>query len=152
MDERMFSMKKKLYLITSDFPYGNGENSFLIPELPYLKEKFDITIISNSLSKEQTYWPKDNIRVVHYERKASFLEKIWDSICYFGSKDAYLEIGDILRSRKNFFRCFLESVLFFEEARRFERFLKKNSIIDVSEPAVIYTYWFTYYCYTMLRI
>jgi glycosyltransferase involved in cell wall biosynthesis len=145
-------MRKKLYLVTTDFPYGRGENSFIMPELPYLKEKFDITIISNSLEHEQTVILDDDIRIIHYERKASFLCKLWDSICYFGCKDAYLELWDIIRSERKKLRCFMESVLFFEEARRFERFLKKNQIIDSEEPAIIYNYWFTYYCLAVVRM
>lgn len=145
-------MKKKMYLITSDFPYGKGESSFIMPELPYLMNKFEITIISNSLSTEQTDFLDNDIRIVHYERKATVLQKIWDSICYFGCKDAYFEIWDILRSRKNIFRCFFESILFFEEARRFERFLKENVIINKDEPAIIYNYWFTYYGLTTVHL
>lgn len=145
-------MKGKLYLITSDFPYGRGEASFIMPELPYLKDKFDITIISNSLKHEQTVFLDEDIKVVHYDRKASLAWKLLDSVCYLGSKDAYCEVREIIQSRKKIIRRLLDSVLFFEEARRFERFLKKNQIIDYKEPAIIYNYWFTYYCLTVIRM
>ena len=38
-------MKPILYLITNDFPFGNGEASFILPELPYLKDKFDAALV-----------------------------------------------------------------------------------------------------------
>lgn len=142
-------MKKKLYFITSDFPYGKGETSFIMPELPFLKDKFDITIISHSLQWEQTVNLDEDIKVIHYDRRVSLLWKLWDSICFFGNKDAYLELWDIICSRKAVIKRFLDSILFFEEARRFKRFLQKNKIIDCNEPAIIYSYWFTYYCLTM---
>lgn len=144
-------MKKKLYLITTDFPYGQSEASFILPELPYLQEKFDITIISTSLKTEQTTMLPDDIKVIHYERKATVLQKLWDSVCYFGCRDSYLELWDMLRTGK-IRKGFIESVLFFEEARRFRRYLKREHVIDTKEPVVIYTYWFTYYCLTLAQM
>ncbi len=138
-------MKPILYLITTDFPFGKGEDSFILPELPFLTEKFDVIVISNSLSKEQTAILDENVKVIHYTRKASLLQKLWDSICYLGSSAAYKEIFDILRSGEKIAGRLLESVLFFEEARRFRRFLLSNHIIDETRSGIIYCYWFTYY-------
>ncbi|MDD6628228.1 MAG: glycosyltransferase [Lachnospiraceae bacterium] len=144
-------MKKKLYLITSDFPYGQGEESFILPELPYLCDKFEVTIISTSLKKQQTTMLNDNIKVIHYERKATLIQKLWDSVCYFGCKDSYLELWDMLRTGK-IRNGLVESVLFFEEARRFKRYLKRENIIDTNEPVIIYSYWFTFYCLTLAQM
>ncbi len=145
-------MKKQLYLLTTDFPYGRGENSFIMPELPYLKEEFDITIISNSLENEQTVVLDEDIQVIHHNRNVSILWKLWDSICFFASKDAYIELWDILKSGDNIGRCFFESLIFFEEARRFERFLRRNKVIDSQKEIIIYNYWFTYYCLSTTRL
>ncbi len=105
-------MKSKLYLITTDFPYGHGENSFLLPELPYLTQRFDVTIISHSLSMEQTAELGAEIRVVHYNRKASVLQKLWDSVCFFACRDACVELWDIIRSGKKIGKRLFESLLF----------------------------------------
>lgn len=142
-------MKPILHLITTDFPFGKGEDTFILPELPFLTEKFDVRIISNSLSTEQTTFLDKSIKVIHYDRKATFCQKICDSICYFANAAAYKEIFDILRSGKKVAGRLLESVLFFEEARRFRRFILKNKIIDETREGIIYCYWFTYYCLTM---
>lgn len=151
-DKQNTAIGRKLYLLTSDFPYGRGEASFIMPELPRLMRKFDVTIISNSLSDEQTFFLDKSVKIIHYNRRATLLQKLWDSICYFGSRDAWQELKEIIGSREKIMRRFMESVLFFEEARRFERFLKKNHIIDEKEPAIVYSYWFTYYCLTMTRL
>ena len=45
---------KKLYLITDNFPFGKGEKSFIVPELNYLIQKFEVTIISTSTENNQT--------------------------------------------------------------------------------------------------
>lgn len=57
-------MKPNLFLITTDFPYGRGEASFILPELPYWVEKFNLTIISNSLDNEQTVHSGNDIKVI----------------------------------------------------------------------------------------
>lgn len=145
-------MKMPLYLITNDFPYGDGEGSFILPELPYLKQKFDITIISNSLSMEQTEQVDGDIKVIHYTRRASVWQKICDSLCYFFECDAYQEIREIIRSKSNVLGKIVESVLFYEEARRFKRFLVKENVIDKERLGVIYCYWYTFYCYTVSKL
>jgi len=38
--------KSNLYLATNGFPWGKGEKTFIMPELPYLLEKFDVTVIA----------------------------------------------------------------------------------------------------------
>ena len=105
-------MKPILYLVTTDFPFGKGEDSFILPELPFLTEKFDVTVISNSLSKEQTTILDENVKVIHYDRKACLMQKICDSICYFGNIAAYKEIFDILKSGEKIAGRLLESVCF----------------------------------------
>lgn len=145
-------MKPSLYLITNDFPYGDGEGSFILPELPYLKQKFDITIISNSLSMEQTEQVDGDIKVIHYIRKASVWRKLLDALCYFGERDAYQELVDILRSKSHILGKTVESILFYEEARRFKRFLVKENVIDNRRIGIIYCYWYTFYCYTVAKM
>lgn len=145
-------MKPSLYLITNDFPYGDGEGSFILPELPYLKQKFDITIISHSLSMVLTEQVDGDIKVIHYTRKASVWQKICDSLCYFFERDAYQEIREIIRSKSNVLGKIVESVLFYEEARRFKRFLVKENVIDKERLGVIYCYWYTFYCYTVSKL
>lgn len=145
-------MRMPLYLITNDFPYGDGEGSFILPELPYLKQKFDITIISNSLSMKETEKVDADIKVIHYTRKASVWQKLCDSFCYFLERDAYQEIWEIIRSKSNVLGKIVESVLFYEEARRFKRFLVKENVIEKERFGIIYCYWYTFYCYTISKL
>lgn len=145
-------MKKNLYLITNDFPYGQSEGSFIMPELPFLTDRFDVTIVSNSLDMNQIVELPENIKVVHYDRSASVIHKLWNSICYFFCKDSYLELKELIHFKRNNWWGLFESILFFEEARRFERFLKRSNIIDKTEEAIIYCYWFNYYCLSMVHL
>ena len=65
---------KKLFLITESFPYGKGEKSFIMPELPYLAEEYDLTIIScadKRLSEEEEPIKRvnPNINIIIYENQ-----------------------------------------------------------------------------------
>ncbi|MBR1450083.1 MAG: hypothetical protein IJ591_00020 [Lachnospiraceae bacterium] len=40
-------MKNNLFLFSDSFPYGNEERTFILPELEWMKEVFDVTVISS---------------------------------------------------------------------------------------------------------
>ena len=144
--------KYELYLITNDFPFGQSEASFILPELPYLKQYFHITIISCSLSEVQTTCVDEDIDIIHYNRKASIFRKLLDCISLLGEIETYIELWNIITSGSKIGRRIFESVLFGEESKRFERFLKDNKIFKKNAPSLIYCYWFDFYCLTMTRI
>lgn len=143
---------KKLYLLTNDYPYGDGEGSFIEPELPYLMKHFDVTIVSTSLSKEKTVEVPDGIKVIHYDRSASLMMKLIDSICYLFHQESYIELGEIIREGGKLAQRLKDSVLFFEEARRFIRYIKREQCFDNNEDIIIYSYWYTFYVYSVLRL
>ena len=118
--------KYELYLITNDFPFGQSEASFILPELPYLKQYFHITIISCSLSGVQTTCVDEDIDIIHYNRKASIFRKLLDCISLLGEIETYIELWNIITSGSKIGRRIFESVLFGEESKRFERFLKQK--------------------------
>lgn len=134
--------KKKLYLITEYYPYGDGEASFLEPELPYLKEFFDITIISVSVQDDRTCVTDPEIKVIHHDRHASAVRKLIACAGYFFCAEGWREIKDILSLKSRKGPAFWDSILSFGEARRFERFLRKNHIIDDTDECLVYTYWY----------
>ena len=39
---------KKMLFVTSSYPFGMGEASFIRPEIESLSQKFDITIVSRN--------------------------------------------------------------------------------------------------------
>lgn len=144
--------KPNLYLITNDYPYGDGENSFINPELPYLMEKFDVTIISHSFSDTLTEKLDDRIKVIHYNRNVSIWWKIWDTLHYLFCRGTRNELIDIFKSKGKKIQKLKDSILFYEEARRFKRYLIKNRIIKENEKSIIYCYWYTYYCLSVTEL
>ena len=55
---------KKMLFVTSSYPFGMGEASFIRPEIAKLSEKFDITIVSRNNSDEQTSVVPQNVKVL----------------------------------------------------------------------------------------
>ena len=41
-----------LFIVTNDYPYGRGDSIFVLPELLYLRESFEVTVISTSLEEK----------------------------------------------------------------------------------------------------
>ena len=55
---------KRLLLLTQDFPFGVGEASFLLPELPYLTERFEVTVAPSRFDGPQTTPLPECIRIL----------------------------------------------------------------------------------------
>lgn len=68
--------KKKLILLTSEFPFGTGE-TFLETELPYLAEEFEqIIIVSNDVKNNSSRSIPENCRVLRFDLELTKLEKM----------------------------------------------------------------------------
>lgn len=141
--------KNNLLLLTTSFPFGKGEKSFILPELPYLIEKFDITIVSSASKEEknnhelETELP-DCIKVKHYS--GGFVKR-FEVILYLVSfllyKGSWEEVFTIVKSRKQIFLRLKKSLYFFASAKKFERWLDKSGIVN-SEKIIIYSYWYVH--------
>lgn len=136
--------KRKLYVITQSYPYGDGEKTFLEPELKRLCEtrKFDITIISNPIkgSKRTSEVDKD-IKVICIPEASLKEEPILSikyGVLYFFSKSTKLERKEILKEGMDLGKIF-DSVIFYIRAGIFYRNLLKMKL--PMNQAIIYTYW-----------
>lgn len=140
----MVEGKKKLCIITQNYPYGYGEKSFIEPELKRLSEadKFDITIISTAQKgSELTSSMEENIRVVHIPSTSIFKRpflSIKYGIQYFFSPNVKTERTDLKKDGITFGRL-LYSVIFFIWASTFYHDLRKENF-DLNQT-IVYTYW-----------
>ncbi len=144
--------KKQIYLVTEKFPFGEGERSFVVPELAFLKDSFDVTIVSLSLYNEQTDSLDLDIKLLHHDRRVNPIRKLMACLKFFTRKEGWKEIGEILRGKGDKGVAFRESILFFGEAERFRGFLNKELYDHKDEEVLLYNYWYfwgTYAC-TML--
>jgi colanic acid/amylovoran biosynthesis glycosyltransferase len=139
---------KTLVLITSQFPFGQGE-SFIVSEFPQLAVNFDkIIIIAQNISSEKQRVTSENTKVYRYNTATSF--------------NGFLKMINLLTGNANIIsRLYREEVSFREEKnsklsiknisfllkkiiktlqlRNFIRSVIKKEGID--ESLVFYSYW-----------
>lgn len=141
--------KPNLYLATNGFPWGKGEKTFIMPELPYLLEQFDITIIarvSNETCQEDETKLDESIRVLKYvARPLKGKEIAIGSVKAVFSLTMLREIIEIIRGRKNIKIRTIESLSFYLHAQKYKKWLEKNGIIAPDKKAVFYSYWSDYF-------
>lgn len=143
--------KKKLVLITDEFPYAQAEASFLGPELPHLIERFDVTIVCKSASKTQLVPVDPAVRVLHYRRPGP-LRHVFDTFALPFARDFWSECRAIFAARTRRFGRLLFSAYFMTEARCFTRYLLRERLVGLGADAdVYYSYWNNYAAYALTR-
>ncbi len=147
---------RKLILATESFPYGRGEKTFILPEIERLRQHFDITIVSHA-NREQmeegicAELPGD-VKVVCLGRpQLSLFDKIKALISMFTDRDGRVEIREILKDKGNKGERFYQSLAFYAQARVDQKKLRKSGVLSVEEPFIYYSFWYTYFCYSMIR-
>ena len=143
--------KSNLYLATNGFPWGKGEKTFIMPELPYLLEKFDVTVIakvSNEINRKAENATKldESIKVLQYVAKPlTGKEIIVGSIKAIFSLTMLREIVTIICERRNIKVRIRESLSFYLHAQKYKKWIEENKVIVSGEKAVFYSYWSSYF-------
>ncbi|MBQ7816399.1 MAG: hypothetical protein IJ339_03435, partial [Oscillospiraceae bacterium] len=104
--------KQKLYLLTQAFPVKQRETSFISPELPYLKENFDVTVV-----------PLEECGHSGLSRVCALIK----SLC---SPLLYRQVLDGKKDGKNPFKVFQFSLFMLWRANTYADYLKKNVFGD----------------------
>ncbi|MCM1134083.1 MAG: glycosyltransferase [Clostridium sp.] len=140
-------MKPKLYLITKNFPYGHGEDSFVKPEYPYLCREFDVTIITAELGEpiEKKFLNEASAAIIPATQ--GIFEKLFSLFCFLCEKDSYIEIKNILKTKTKVFRRIYRALMFGTAAETFYCRLKKIIGLNKDTKALFYFYWFDYKCF-----
>lgn len=114
--------KQKLYLLTQAFPIKQRETSFISPELPYLKENFDVTVV-----------PLEECGHSGLSRVGALIK----SLC---SPLLYKQVLDGKKDGKSPFKVFQFSLFMLWRANTYADYLKKN--VFGNEKAIVYGYWY----------
>lgn len=138
----------KMFLITEGFPYGKGEKTFIKPELPYLKDKFDVTIVScadyeTKVDISNVTQLESDIRVLSLmpiNRKLRYGYIIKHAILALFSSLMWMEWMKIVREKHSTFlklyyalRYYISSEMFYNQLRH---------VVNL-DGALVYTYWNT---------
>lgn len=148
---------RKLILATETFPYGKGEKSFILPELERLRRHFSITVVSHA-NREQVEegmcekLPED-VRIVCFGRpKLSVFDKLKSLVFLIADRDGRREIGEILREKTAKRERLYQTLSFFAQTLSDQKKLKKSGILSAKEPIIYYSFWYTYFCYSAVRV
>lgn len=146
-------MKTKMFLITDSFPYGKGEKPFIIPELPYLVENYDVTIITRASKEvmedtENVTELDESIKVIkitdHMKQRTPNPLQVKIRKLYLLDKRVREEYADIIKGENAEHRI-KYMLSYYAKARRFLKALRKAGIpLDSRETVVFYTYWNTF--------
>ena len=114
--------KQKLYLLTQAFPVKQREASFINPELPFLKENFDVTIV-----------PLEECSHSPFSRGLAMVK----SLC---SPLLYAQLADAAKEKKSLFKVFQFSLFMLWRANTYAAYLEKN--VFGRDDAIVYGYWY----------
>lgn len=134
-------MKKKLFLITDTYPYGRLNDGFMKPELPYLLERFDVTLVSCADAKKQSEMlnPVDErIGVMGLVPGTSFCAKVKIVLQALWSADMWREWRQIVREGRKISSRLYFALSHYVNSESFYRQLVREADID---GAVVYCYW-----------
>lgn len=150
-------MKTKLVLAANVFPYNSGEAAFIIPELKRLKKEYDITVISHA-NREQMkagYVQKEileGVKILHFPMPIiTMADKVKALFSYLLSKDGRQEIVEICREKSNIRERLYQSLSFYAQALADQKEIHKSGVVSPGGPVIYYSFWNTYYCYSMVR-
>ncbi len=136
--------KRKMYLITKEYPLGNAETSFIEPEYQKLINVFDITTIVSELKNSNNESLNDYLVI---NSKPLFLPKIFYLIKFLLQRDAWSEFFQII-SGSNSFRVknLYRACMYGAFAEAFFNILKKKINLKKDTEAIFYFYWWDYKC------
>ena len=140
-------MKKRIILITNSFPFGTQEASFLRPELPYLLEKYDLTILTKNSTDQMTTELDGSIDIFRYRTSAIGAKDIVRNIRWIFSKDFFDELVQNLKNKKNILSLIKFVIRAYHFARYAESVRKKYR-----QPVLYYCFWNDYTAYGISKL
>lgn len=141
-------MKKNLYLLTDFFPYGLGEKSFIMPELPYLQKKFNVTILScatfaDRQKRELETKLNSTIRVVYYDKgMVTGKEALRYIPAFLSDRTCRNEMKQIFSTGRYLLKRIKSSLFFYANAVKLKKWMVGNELLD--QNGLYYSYWYNY--------
>lgn len=138
-------MRKKMYLITKEYPFGRSEASFIEPEYQKLLKEFDITIIATEVSDKCT--KKDDHDSIKIDLKISLFGKFLSFIRFLRHKEAWDEFWNIIIERNdNILKNLVRACMYGTYAEVFFCKIRKKLNLKKNTSDIFYFYWWDYKC------
>lgn len=138
------AQKIKMILFTEDFPFGVGE-TFLENEIPYLREYFDIAVVSASKISEVTR--NAGIECIYRLRPepavkgAKYVKRL---MSFFLRPECLKELLLCLLSFKSVGKRCAQAINYYLKSLSFNEGFKKLGIIEPGQRTILYFYWNDY--------
>lgn len=150
-------MKSKMFFLSSTFPFGKGEKTFIEPELKALIHEYDITVISHAntddlADTENKTVVDPRISVLNFESRVSLLQKICWGLRFFLDREGWQEFAYICKDGSSILKRLYQSVGFYILTMKELKYIQRANLICSSEDVICYSYWYTYYCYAFLKL
>lgn len=138
--------RKRVILITNAFPFGRGEASFILPELRYLCDGMEVSIVSRNCSDSQTSNLPEGIEVFRYNAQAVGM---FDLAKYIPRLLDMAVLKEIIRYMKKP-KDVLKTIKMVLRGAHFSEYVKQIRR-KYEQPIVYYTYWNDYATYGISR-
>lgn len=150
-------MKPKMIFLSSSFPYGKGEKTFIAPELDKLIQEYDITLISHADEEDMSDSVNEStvdpgISVLRFDCSTTVFQKILWGLLFFIDREGRREFAYIRKGGGPFIRRMYQSVGFYIMAMKELKQIQRESFFQPEREMICYSYWYTYYCYAFLRL
>lgn len=137
-------MKNDLIIITDKYPFGYGEATFVEPEIEYLKQTFNITILSKGSDQSQERKLPDGVHMVHCSSKITKKDLMQYGFLVLFQWNLYKELKVSLSKKNSIFqsmRILFPSLI---NAEKIKKHLKKIIKNTDANHILIYSFWFNY--------
>lgn len=129
---------KKMILVTDSFPYGNGESTFILPELKCLSEEFEISIVSCGNSTERTTILPADIGV--YKCPKNQTSWAWGCFKSIFTPVLYRDLRHAFKAAKHPFLAAMQCIDYYGESESFAKQFK--AVVSAEgKPDIIYCFW-----------
>lgn len=129
---------KKMILVTDTFPFGVGESTFIQPELKWLVQEFEVSIVSCGSSMEKTSGTPADVGVYRCPKNQG--SWFWGCIKAVFDPMFYREIPGCFKHSKNALLAILQCIDYYGESESFAQQFK-GVIGAEGVPDIIYCYW-----------
>lgn len=139
----------QLIIFTDQFPYGNGEKSFVGPEVDYLSRFHDITIVCTVGDETVNLVPlvsklPNNVKVARFNTIKSH-EVVLQLVPTLFDRFLFTEIKDIIRERKKIIGRIWASYKYLVAARVMHKRFYKRGLFNNASNKIFYTFWMAPY-------
>lgn len=144
-------MKKKLLLITADFPYGNkGDNMFMQNEFDTLCSTFEhVTVLCTSSEQIMSYKLQENVTVIRKDITKKSVFRLFKSALSVLSLKGLKE----LKFARKAFNCSYKEILTGIARYNYAYYtLKKSILTSIDKDTIIYNYWLSSRAYAVAKL